>query len=150
MTGHHLAQINIAKLKALEGDPSNAFFFDNLVRVNTLAEQSEGFVWRLQDEAGDATSISAFDDPMLLINISVWESVEALKKFAFNTIHKKIFERREEFFEPLGRPHATMWWIPKGNLPSFEEAKEKLELLEKEGPTPAAFTFAEAFPPPAE
>ncbi len=148
MTEHHLAQINIARLKAPEGDPGNAFFFDNLNRINAIADRSAGFVWRLQDDIGDATRINAFNDPLLIINMSVWESIEALKAFAFDTVHRKIFERRAEFFAPLDGPHAALWWIKAGDTPTVENAKTKLELLERNGPIPDAFTFADRFDPP--
>jgi len=148
MTEFHLAQINIARLKAPQGDPGNAFFFDNLDRINAVADRSAGFVWRLQDESGAATGINAFNDPLLIINMSVWESIEALKAFAFDTVHRKIFERRAEFFAPLDGPHAALWWVKAGDTPTVEDAKAKLELLEQNGPTSTAFTFAARFDPP--
>ena len=147
MQAHHLAQINIARLRAPQGDPGNAFFFDNLDKVNAIADRSPGFVWRLQDESGDATSIDAFDDPRIIVNMSLWESIETLRAFAFNTIHKKIFERRAEFFEPRLSPHAVLWWVRKGETPTLEDAKNRLELLAENGPSPRAFTFAQNFPP---
>ena len=150
MTEHHLAQVNIARLRAPQGDPGNAFFFDNLERVNAIADRSPGFVWRLQDESGDATNIDAFDDPMLIVNLSLWENVDALRAFAFNTIHKKIFERRAEFFEPITHPHAALWWVAKGEIPTTEDAKQRLAHLEANGPTPFAFTFAQQFAPQAD
>lgn len=150
MAKFQLAQINIARLLYPEGDSRVAFFFDNLERINTLAERSPGFVWRLKDESGDATSINAFDDPMLIVNMSVWESIEALHDFAFNTIHRKIFERRTEFFTSLDGPHAALWWVKVGAYPTTEDAKKKLEHIEAHGPTQKAFTFAKRFSPPSE
>ncbi|MBT8471552.1 MAG: DUF3291 domain-containing protein [Marinicaulis sp.] len=148
MPAYQLAQINIARLKAPEGDPSNAVFFDNLDRINELAEASPGFVWRLKDESGNATGISAFDDPLVIVNMSVWDSVADLKAFAFNSAHVEIFKRRAEFFEPMEAPHAVLWWVAAGHYPSLDEAKAKLEHLANLGPRPGAFTFAKPFDPP--
>ncbi len=128
------------------GDPANKYFFDNLPTINGIAERSPGFVWRLQEEAGDATSIIAFDDPLIIVNISVWESIEALKAFAFNTAHKKLYERRAAFFAPMLTAHAALWWIKAGRMPTIDDGKAALASLDAHGPTEAAFTFATPFP----
>ena len=148
MPAFHLAQINIARLKAPEGDPSNAFFFDNLDRINALAEAAPGFVWRLKDESGNAASIAAFDDPLVIVNMSVWESLAQLKAFAFQSAHVEIFKRRAEFFAPMETPHAVLWWVAAGCRPGLDEARAKLDQLANSGPGPEAFTFAKPFDPP--
>jgi hypothetical protein len=142
---YHLAEINIARMLAPLDDPIMAEFVANLVAINTLAEKSPGFVWRLQTEEGDATSLRIFDDEKIIINMSVWESVEALFQFAYNTQHTDFFRRRKEWFEKMDTPVLVMWWVPAGHNPTLAEAKEKLELLEKHGPTPLAFTFKQRF-----
>lgn len=146
----HLAQLNIARARGTRHDPVMAGFYDNLDRINSLGEASPGFVWRLQDEAGDATSIQAFDDPAMLVNLTVWEDVETLRAFAYHTDHLEFVQRRHEWFERPAGPWMVLWWIPAGTIPTLEEAKERLAMLEREGPSPQAFTFGKSYPPPGE
>jgi hypothetical protein len=139
----HLAQLNIAKLVAPEGDPRVAPFFDNLLRINQLGDGSPGFVWRLQDDSGQgATEIKAWDDPLMILNITVWESVEALKAYAYRTEHVDFLRRRLEFFEPHDGPHLALWWVEEGHIPTVEEALERLADLDANGPSERVFTFA--------
>ena len=148
MTGFHLAQVNIARMRAPLDDPQMAAFTAALEPVNALADQSPGFVWRLQDEAGDATAFRPFDDPAMMINMSVWESLEALAAFVYRQgEHRAVMRRRAEFFT---RPEVFMalWWVPEGQRPPPAEAVERLEVLRKLGPSPAAFTFTRPFPAP--
>jgi hypothetical protein len=126
-------------------DPIMAEFVANLVPINTLAEKSPGFVWRLQTAEGDATSLRVFDDDQIIINLSVWQSVDALFQFAYNSQHTDFFRRRKEWFEKMDTPVMVMWWVPEGHNPSPVEARERLELLQKHGPTPLAFTFKQRF-----
>jgi hypothetical protein len=144
----HLAQINIARLKAPLDHPSVAPFVAALDPVNALADASPGFVWRLAGEAGDATDIRPFDDPDMLVNMSVWESLPELAAFVYRGgAHRQIMRRRNEFFE---RPDVFMalWWVPAGHRPTVEEGLERLEVLRRLGPTSAAFTFAHPFAAP--
>jgi hypothetical protein len=142
---YELAQLNIARMLSPLDDPRMADFVAGLDPVNAAAEAAPGFVWRLQTEDGDATSIRAFDDDMLLVNMSVWESIKALQEFVYrNTGHRDIFRRRNEFFE-RDEPYLVLWWIPAGTIPTIDEAKERLELLSTEGPSPRAFTFRSPF-----
>src|SRR5262245_45437647 len=106
----HLAQLNIARLRYPGDDPRVADFMDNLDRVNALAERSEGFVWRLKDEAGNATEIQAFDDDMIIVNMSVWRDAESLEHFVWNTVHKQFYRRRAEWFSLMDKQHLVMWW----------------------------------------
>jgi hypothetical protein len=142
---YHLAEINIARMLAPLDDPIMAEFVSNLVPINTLAEKSSGFVWRFQTPEGDATSVRVFNDDQIIINLSVWESVDSLFQFAYNSQHTDYFRRRKEWFEKMEVPVLVMWWVPEGHVPTLVEAKEKLELLEKRGPTPLAFTFKQRF-----
>lgn len=149
VTRFHLAQVNIARMRApLESEVMYGFR-SQLARINEIADRSAGFVWRLQSEAGDATAIRAFDDPLLLVNMSVWGSLEALHAYVYKSAHLALLRGRREWFEPLvGRAGLALWWIPAGREPTLDEAKERLALLQTRGPTAAAFTFREPFPPP--
>lgn len=141
MTDYHLAQVNIAKMRAPIDSPIMAEFVAQLDAINAVAEAAPGFIWRLQSEEGNATSIRVFDDLMLIINMSVWESVEALFEYTYRSDHVDIFRRRGDWFERMETPHMALWWIPAGHIPTPQEAKDKLALLEREGATPLAFTF---------
>jgi hypothetical protein len=135
----HLAQINIARLMHPAGDQRVADFFANLDRVNAAAERMPGFVWRLKDETGNATEIQAFDDPMLVVNMSVWEDVENFERFVWQTVHAKIYNRKSSWFEVLAKPHFAMWWIDAGHTPTALEGRRRLEHLQENGPSDYAF-----------
>jgi hypothetical protein len=139
----HLAQLNIGKFKAGRDDPAMAYFFENLDRVNALAERMPGFVWRLKDESGNATAIPWAGDPSFAVNLTVWESAEALEKFVWQTVHAKVYSRKAEFFEKMDKPHFIMWWIEAGHIPTLEEAHQRLEYFWTHGPSAQAFGWAE-------
>lgn len=143
----HLAQVNISRLAAPLDSPALASFVDNLERINGLAERSPGFVWRLTGDGDDATSIRPYDDPDVLINLTVWESIESLFDFAYRSNHIDYVRRRNEYFVHLGAPSVALWWIPEGHIPTVWEAKERLELLRTKGATQDAFTFRKLFGP---
>ena len=121
-------------------------FADNLDRVNALAEAAEGFVWRLQDDTGNATSIQHFEDPLLLVNMSVWTSVEALKDFMYRTVHVDFLRRRQEWFEKSAGVMTVLWWVSEGHIPGIPEAVERLERLRSQGTGPDAFTLRDSLP----
>jgi hypothetical protein len=146
-TNYHLAQINIARIRAPLDDPIMAGFVSQLDDINALADQSPGFVWRLQTDAGNATDIRAFEDEMILVNMSVWESVETLQQYVYQSEHVEPLRQRKQWFEPVP-PTLVLWWIPAGHIPTVHEAKDRLEMLQQQGPTAAAFTFKKPFPPP--
>lgn len=148
MSTFHLAQINIVCMKAPLDDPLMAGFVNQLDAINAVADQSPGFVWRLQDEAGDATSIRVFDDDRILVNMSVWESVEALRAYVYQSEHLGVLRDRKQWFELLDGPYMALWWIPAGAISTPEEGKQRLERLDRDGPTSAAFTFRHLYPPP--
>src|SRR5437870_2582178 len=125
-----------------------AAFVAALEPINALADASPGFVWRLQDDGGNATSFRGFDDDRILLNMSVWRSLPALQAFVYRSAHVDVMRRRREWFESFGRPFVALWWVPAGHRPSVAEARERLETLERLGPTPDAFTFKEAFEAP--
>ncbi|QFI37401.1 DUF3291 domain-containing protein [Moritella marina ATCC 15381] len=141
----HLAQLNIAKAKYALEAPEIKEFVDNLEPVNNTAETSDGFIWRLKDENGDATSIQAFSDPNIIVNMSVWQSPDALKNFMFRTHHRDFLRRKKEWFDVIPEDSYVLWWVPIGHIPSIEEAVHKLEYLRDNGDTPAAFTFKSNF-----
>ena len=146
----HLAQVNIGKLVAPRGDPRVDPFFAALDRINALAEASRGFVWRLQDEAGNAMGIRYAPDPLLAINLTVWTDADALFEFVYRSAHTPVMARRREYFEPLRKTYQALWWIEAGTLPTINDALAKLWLLEQFGPCPQAFTFKARFPAPDE
>ena len=136
-----IAQCNIARLRAPLDSPEIADFVGALEPMNRLAEESPGFVWRLQTEAGDATAISAFDDEALIINLTVWETIEALSEFTYRSAHRDVLRRRGEWFETAVNASLVLWWIARGTTPSVEDAQARLALLRRDGPTADAFTF---------
>jgi hypothetical protein len=146
MTAFHLAQINIGRLVAPIGAPEVAEFVANLDRINALAEAQAGFVWRLTGEGNDATDIQAFDDPLVALNMSVWESLEALADFAYRSGHREVMRRRREWFEPPEAAYIALWWVAAGHTPTPAEGRARLEALRRDGPTPFAFSFREPFP----
>lgn len=141
-----LAQLNIAKARYPLDSLELKDFVDNLDSINRLAERSDGFIWRLKDDSGDATSIKAFSDPDMLVNMSVWESVEALKDFMFRTHHRDFMRRKSEWFYPLAEDTYVLWWVPDGYIPTVEEAKSRLLYLRQHADSPHAFTFRRPFP----
>lgn len=149
MPPFHVAQLNVARLAAPLDSPELAEFVAALEPVNALADAAPGFVWRLQDDDGDATSIRAFDDDMIIVNMSVWESIEALSDYVYASDHRTVLRRRREWFERASAAYIVLWWVPAGHEPSVGEAEERLELLRSDGPTPQAFTLRQRFPAPA-
>lgn len=144
----HLAQLNIGVLREPLESERMTGFVEGLDPVNATADEAPGFVWRLQTEDGDATSIRAFEDDLMIVNLSVWESIEALRAFVYaSPLHKSFLRRRREWFEQMD-VFMVLWWIPSGHLPDVEEAKERLTALRQHGPTAEAFTFRAAYPAP--
>ncbi|HEX4410500.1 MAG TPA: DUF3291 domain-containing protein [Xanthobacteraceae bacterium] len=135
----HLAQLNIGRFRYPTDDPRMADFMSNLDRVNALAERSEGFVWRLKDDSGNATNFRPFPDPDMAVNLSVWKNVEELERFVWQTVHKRFYGQKPEWFDRMETPHFVMWWIPEGHIPTVEEAKARLEHLTAQGPSDHAF-----------
>ena len=147
---YHLAQLNVARFREPADHPVNADFVNNLDRVNAIAETQPGFVWRLVGDGNDALDVKAFDDPYIAVNMSVWEDLESLAAFAYrNEDHRAIMRRRREWFEQM-EFYLVLWWVAEGHHPTMEEAKSRLELLRRKGPTADAFTFKQPFPAPGE
>ena len=131
MSAYQLAQLNIATMKAPLESPSMADFVANLQRINALAEASPGYVWRLQDEAGDATAFRPFGEDVL-VNLSVWRDVQALSDYVYTSAHTEMLKRRQEWFSKVDAAHMVLWWVPAGHLPSVEEAAARLRLLREQ------------------
>ncbi|GAA3301126.1 DUF3291 domain-containing protein [Dactylosporangium vinaceum] len=140
-----LAQLNVGVPVGPRDDPRMAGFYADIDRINEMADGWPGFVWRLVDESGaDATSLRPFGGD-LMVNMSVWTSLEALREYTFRSGHLDVLRRRREWFVPLGEAHHVMWWVPEGHRPTLGEARERLDLLRSAGPTEKAFTFRDTF-----
>jgi hypothetical protein len=147
-TAWHVAQVNIAQLRAPIDSPQLADFVALLEPINELADRSAGFVWRLQTEDGDATAIRAFDDDRIIVNMSVWESLDDLGTFVYATGHLELLRRRREWFDRLAESHLALWWVPAGTQPDVAESERRLTHLREHGPSSRAFTLREPYPPP--
>ena len=150
MSRYHIAQVNIGRVKAPLDDPIMAGFVNRLDEINALADGSPGFVWRLQTPEGDATYLRPYDDDRVLINMSVWETVDALKHYVYHTVHAQLLRQRQEWFEKFAGVYLALWWVPAGHIPGIDEAKKRIAYLEAHGPTQFAFTFKAVFQPDEE
>ena len=147
MTRFHLAQLNIARMRTPLEHPAMADFVARLDEINALADTAPGFVWRLKTDAGgNATYLRPYDDDRILFNMSVWESVEHLRRFVYGTMHVEVMRRREAWFEKFDGAFMALWWVPAGHVPGIDEAKRRLAHLDAHGPTQFAFTFRSVFP----
>jgi Domain of unknown function (DUF3291) len=150
-----LAQVNIGRLRAPLDSPRLAGFMAALDPVNAAADAAPGFVWRLQTEDGNATSVRAFEwdqagSAGVILNMSVWESVEALAAFVYSPQHRPVLRRRREWFEQMAEAYLALWWVPRGHVPTTGDAEDRIRHLRAHGPTPHAFTLRVHFPPPGE
>ena len=141
-----LAQLNIGLPVAPLDGPELAGFVNGLESVNALADAAPGFVWRLQTEDGDATAIRPFDDDRMIVNMSAWESVEALAAFVYSGEHRTFLVRRREWFVPMREAIQVLWW--SDGVPTLDEALRRLAHLREHGPAPHAFTFRQPFAAP--
>lgn len=148
MSGYQLAQVNIGVIKGPMDSPVMADFAGNLDRVNALAESMPGFVWRLQTDDGDVTSIRPFENENMLVNMSVWRDIKALNDYVYRSAHVELMRRRKDWFERMDEAFLVLWWVPAGHRPTVAEAVVRLELLRAKGPTPEAFTFRHPFATP--
>lgn len=145
MADYHIAQINVARMVAPIDSEEMSGFVERLDEINALADEAEGFVWRLQTEDGDATGIRPFEDEMIIVNMSVWENLEALHHYTYKTVHAQLIKGRKNWFQKMTAPHMAIWYIPAGHIPTAEEAQSKLDLINQHGATPMAFTFGHSF-----
>ena len=136
-----IAQVNIAKMKAPMDSPIMVDFVNNLDHINDIAEKSPGFVWRLKVDTNNATSIKIFDDEFLLVNMSVWDNMDHLFEYVYNSMHGEILKRKKEWFHKMGEMHMAIWYIKNHKYPLESEARERLKYIRKYGETPYSFTF---------
>ena len=141
----HLAQLNVARLLEPIDSPRLASFVALLDEVNAAGDASPGFVWRLQSEGGNATDIRPWGDDVI-VNLTVWESVESLHSFVYAPAHVAVLRRRREWFAAMGSAHLVLWWVPEGHRPGLPEAGERLARLTADGPTPYAFDLRATYP----
>ena len=147
MTRFDIAQLNVGRAVAPLDSAVMADFMNWLDEINALAERSPGFVWRLQGDNGNNTDLKVSDDPLFIVNLSVWSSIEALYDFTYRSDHKAVFKRRQEWFERLGRPNTVLWWQLAGHGTDGRGSACETGSLMLNGPTTDAFTFKEQFPP---
>jgi hypothetical protein len=148
--GYHVAQVNIARALAPLDSPQLADFVALLDEINTLAERSPGFVWRLTTEGGASSSyLQVYEDQSILINMSVWRSIDDLKAFVYRSAHAPVMRRRRDWFAPFAGAYQALWWVRAGHLPTPFEAKARLEHLRAHGPSAYAFTFKQPVAPEA-
>lgn len=148
MVDWHIAQLNVARAVAPLDQAAMADFVARLDEINHLGEASPGFVWRLQGEGGTSSELRFTDDPLLVINLTVWESIDHLYGFTYQSEHRTVFRRRFDWFERRLTPSVCLWWLRPGTEPTVDDALARLERLTVDGPTPEAFTFKHRFPPP--
>jgi len=148
--GWHVAQVNIALLSAPLDSPRLASFVEQLEPINALADAAPGFVWRLQTDGGDATGIRAFGDDRIIVNLTVWRTIEELADYVFASRHAGVLRRRRAWFDKMAERHLALWWIPAGTIPTVQEAERRLDILRERGPSPEAFTLRERYPHPGD
>ena len=124
--GYHIAQMNIARMLAPLEDPVMAGFVAKLDEINKFADDSPGFVWRFQSEAGDATYLRPYEDDRIIFNMSVWESVDTLKSYVYESAHSEVMRNRREWFEKMSDAYSVLWWTKAGEIPSVQEAKSRV------------------------
>lgn len=144
---YHLAQVNIGRMIAPLESPVMAEFVAQLDEINALADNSSGFIWRLQSNEGNATCFRAYEDDLILFNMSVWESVEQLKNYVYRSAHGEVMKRRRDWFEKIDKMIMAMWWVEAGHIPTISEAKQRLDYLQKNGESEFSFTFKKIFEP---
>ena len=149
MNYFYLAQVNVALAKDNMESEVMKGFVSRLDEINALADRAEGFVWRLKDDGGSATAIRVFDDPLLLVNMTVWQSLEALRQYVYKSLHVELIRDRDRWFNKMHELHQALWWVSAGHIPSVQEAKQKLEHIREHGPSQDAFTFSKPHPAPS-
>ncbi|WP_136480967.1 DUF3291 domain-containing protein [Cognatitamlana onchidii] len=143
---YHLAQVNIAKRKASLDDPIMVDFVNNVNKINGIADQSDGFIWRMKDEDKDL-GIEIFHDDSIIINISVWKDLGSLFNYTYKSGHIDVFKRKKEWFINTKKAHMAFWYVPAGYRPNFQDAKNRLDYLDEHGESPYAFSFKSKFSP---
>jgi Domain of unknown function (DUF3291) len=143
----YVAQLNISKMIGVNiDDLIMKDFVAQLDEINLLGEQSKGFVWRLKSDDGNATAYNPYNDDRIIVNFTVWETIEDLKDFVYNTAHRLVMKDRKKWFENLGQPSYVLWHVDSNKMPTVEEAVERLAYLQKNGASSYAFDFKNIYP----
>ncbi|HEY1897136.1 MAG TPA: DUF3291 domain-containing protein [Terracidiphilus sp.] len=150
MPPYQVAQVNIGRIRAELDDPIMAGFVNRLDEINALADASPGFVWRLKTNEGNATYFRPFGDERTLLNMSVWQDIDSLRHYVYQTAHREVLRQRHAWFEKFEGSFIALWWVPAGHIPGIDEAKRRLAHLDAHGPTQFAFTFNFIFEPDDE
>jgi hypothetical protein len=150
MSQYHLAQVNVGRFITAPDDPILRDFFDYLPIVNAIADSAPGFVWRFQSSEGNATSFRAYEDDRITINFSVWESMESLRNFVYRGDHQLVMRKKRQWFENMSDQYQALWWVPAGHIPTWLEAKRRLDHVRKHGESAHSFTFRKIFTPQGE
>jgi hypothetical protein len=150
MPPYQVAQVNIGRIRAELDDPIMAGFVNRLDEINALADASPGFVWRLKTNEGNATYFRPFGDERTLLNMSVWQDIDSLRHYVYQTAHRELLRQRHAWFEKFEGSFIALWWVPAGHIPGIDEAKRRLAHLDAHGPTQFAFTFNFIFEPDDE
>lgn len=149
MTDYNIAQINVAKMRFDRNSAEMQPFMNGLEPINALAENSPGFVWRLEDESGNATSLVTSLGPDVLVNVSVWKDIESLRAYVYKSAHTNFLRQRSDWFNAPEEAHMALWWVPVDETPSLEHGIARLQYLRMNGPSERAFGFRDDFPKPA-
>ncbi|MGP6192173.1 MAG: DUF3291 domain-containing protein [Vulcanimicrobiaceae bacterium] len=147
MANYHIAQVNVGRIKTPLDDPAMGGFVSRLGEINELADRTPGFVWRLQTSEGNATYLRPYNDDRILVNMSVWRTIDALRDYVYRSVHAELLRQRREWFETFAGSYVALWWVPIGHLPGVDEAKKRLASIDALGPTEFAFTFKTVFQP---
>lgn len=147
MSDHYqLAQVNVAHAKDDLDSDTLSGFVNRLDEINHLADAAPGFVWRLNPRT-QTDFEPGYDDPRIVVNLSVWESLDSLKIFVYRTIHLELIQQKADWFEPLKVPHLALWWVPMGTQPTEKDGIERLDYLREHGPSQRAFSISKPYPP---
>lgn len=151
MPDHQLAEFNVARLRRPLDHAETAEFVAALEPINAIAERTPGFVWRLVDDEGQSSSyvrIPGVDDPLLIVNYSVWRDVESLRHYVYRSGHASYLRRRREWFEPPSEASLVCWWTPAGEVDDLATAYARLQRLRREGPSPDGWSLNDPRPRP--
>ncbi|WP_211366232.1 DUF3291 domain-containing protein [Pseudonocardia kunmingensis] len=143
----HLAQVNVARLRAPVDDPSMREFAAGIDSIHCLAAASPGFVWQLRTDDGHGICVQPGEGGPVFVNLTVWRDYEALHAFTYRTAHAAFLKRRSRWFAATPQPSTALWWLPAGTVPAVDDALRRLRHLRTYGPTARAFSLRRRFRP---
>ena len=147
MEVHHLAQVNVARLRAPVDDPSMREFAAGVAPIHRLAATSTGFVWQLRTDDGHGVCVQPSEGGPVFVNLTVWRDYDCLHAFTYRSAHADFLKRRSRWFTATPQPSTALWWVPVGTTPAVDDALRRLRLLRTYGPTPRAFSLRRRFHP---